>query len=144
VSRATLSIPPNAFTIKASCSGRSSEFGKKSDRARAATAEAGAAFEDFGGPSSMVLSRALRGPFIAGERICAVEVNQRNVDLLNQFAEVNRQRTKLQRQSGPMCSLRKPTRPSCSKHRVRYFPPNFGRRNRKLKRTDESASAVRG
>jgi outer membrane protein TolC len=88
-----VSIPPNAFTDQTFMLQQEVPIsGKNLSRARAATAEAGAAFEDFRRIELDVLSRA-RGAFhrLAHE-YAQLEVNQRNVDLLNQFAEVNRQR----------------------------------------------------
>src|SRR5260370_16618746 len=66
--------------------------GKNLSRARAATAEAGAAFEDFRRTQLDVLSRARAAFHRLANEYAQLEVNQRNVDLLNQFAEVNRQR----------------------------------------------------
>src|SRR6266496_3758859 len=70
----------------------SSDFRKNLSRARAATAEAGAAFEDFRRTQLDVLSRARAAFHRLANEYAQLEVNQRNVDLLNQFAEVNRQR----------------------------------------------------
>jgi outer membrane protein TolC len=66
--------------------------GKNLSRARAATAEAGATFEDFRRTELDVLSRARAAFHRLANEYAQLEVNQRNVDLLNQFAEVNRQR----------------------------------------------------
>src|SRR5205814_10599058 len=88
-----VSIPPTAFTDQIYMLQQEVPIsGKNLSQARAATAEAGAAFEDFRRTELDILSRA-RAAFhrLANER-AQLEVNQRNVDLLNQFAEVNRQR----------------------------------------------------
>jgi outer membrane protein TolC len=66
--------------------------GKNLSRARAATAEAGATFEDFRRTQLDVLSRARAAFHRLANEYAQLEVNQRNVDLLNQFAEISRQR----------------------------------------------------
>jgi len=88
-----VSIPPNAFTDQSFMLQQEVPIsGKNLSRARAATAEAGAAFEDFRRTELDVLSRARAAFHRLGNEYAQLEVNQRNVDLLNQFAEVNRQR----------------------------------------------------
>src|SRR6266567_281502 len=70
-----VSIPPNSFTDQSFMLQQEVPIsGKNLSRARAATAEAGAAFHRL------------------ANEYAQLEVNQRNVELLNQFAEVNRQR----------------------------------------------------
>jgi outer membrane protein TolC len=88
-----VSIPPNAFTDQSLKLQQEVPIsGKNLSRARAATAEAGAAFEDFRRTQLDVLSRARAAFHRLANEYAQLEVNQRNVDLLNQFAEVNRQR----------------------------------------------------
>jgi outer membrane protein, heavy metal efflux system len=88
-----VSIPPNAFTDQSFMLQQEVPIsGKNLSRARAATAEAGAAFEDFRRTELDVLSRARAAFHRLVDEYAQLEVNQRNVDLLNQFAEVNRQR----------------------------------------------------
>jgi len=88
-----VSIPPNAFTDQSFMLQQEVPIsGKNLSRARAATAEAGAAFEDFRRTQLDVLSRARTAFHRLANEYAQLEVNQRNVDLLNQFAEVNRQR----------------------------------------------------
>jgi outer membrane protein, heavy metal efflux system len=88
-----VSIPPNAFTDQSFILQQEVPIsGKNLSRARAATAEAGAAFEDFRRTQLDVFSRARAAFHRLANEYAQLEVNQRNVDLLNQFAEVNRQR----------------------------------------------------
>jgi outer membrane protein, heavy metal efflux system len=88
-----VSIPPNAFTDQSFMLQQEVPIsGKNLSRARAATAEAGAVFEDFRRIQLDVISRARAAFHRLANEYAQLEVNQRNVDLLNQFAEVNRQR----------------------------------------------------
>ncbi|HEX4706406.1 MAG TPA: TolC family protein [Candidatus Udaeobacter sp.] len=88
-----VSIPPNSFTDQTFMLRQELPIsGKNLSRARAATAEAGAAFEDFRRTGLDVLSRARAAFHRLANEYAQLEVNQRNVDLLNQFAEVSRQR----------------------------------------------------
>ena len=88
-----VSIPPNSFTDQNFMLQQEVPIsGKNLSRARAATAEAGAAFEDFRRTQLDVLSRARAAFHRLANEYAQLEVNQRNVDLLNQFAETNRQR----------------------------------------------------
>src|SRR5438046_4262523 len=88
-----VSIPPNAFTDQSFMLQQEVPIsGKNLSRARAATAEAGGAFEDFRRTELDVLSRARAAFHRLANEYAQLEVNQRNVELLNQFAEVNRQR----------------------------------------------------
>jgi outer membrane protein, heavy metal efflux system len=88
-----VSIPPNSFTDQNFVLQQEVPIsGKNLSRARAATAEAGAAFEDFRRTQLDVLSRARAAFHRLADEYAQLEVNQRNVDLLNQFAETNRQR----------------------------------------------------
>jgi len=88
-----VSIPPNSFTDQNFMLQQEVPIsGKNLSRERAATAEAGAAFEDFRRTQLDVLSRARAAFHRLANEYAQLEVNQRNVDLLNQFAETNRQR----------------------------------------------------
>jgi cobalt-zinc-cadmium efflux system outer membrane protein len=88
-----VSIPPNSFTDQNFMLQQEVPIsGKNLSRARAATAEAGAAFEDFRRTQLDVLSRARAAFHRLANEYAQLEVNQRNVDLLNQFAETSRQR----------------------------------------------------
>ncbi|HEY4257775.1 MAG TPA: TolC family protein [Candidatus Udaeobacter sp.] len=88
-----VSIPPNAFTDQSFMLQQEVPMsGKNLSRARAATAEAGATFEDFRRTQLDVLARARTAFHRLANEYVQLEVNQRNVDLLNQFAEVSRQR----------------------------------------------------
>jgi outer membrane protein, heavy metal efflux system len=88
-----VSIPSNAFTDQSFMLQQEVPIsGKNLSRARAATAEAGAAFEDFRRTELNILSRARAAFHRLANEYAQLEVNQRNVDLLNQFAEVSRQR----------------------------------------------------
>src|SRR5206468_492773 len=88
-----VSIPPNAFTDQSFKLQQEVPIsGKNLSRARAATAEAGAVFEDFRRTQLDILSRARAAFHRLANEYAQLEVNQRSVDLLNQFAEVNRQR----------------------------------------------------
>jgi len=88
-----VSIPPNAFTDQSFMLQQEVPIsGKNLSRARVATAEAGAVFEDFRRIQLDVISRARAAFHRLANEYAQLEVNQRNVDLLNQFAEVNRQR----------------------------------------------------
>src|SRR5438034_8597554 len=88
-----VSIPPNAFSDQSFILQQEVPIsGKNLSRARAATAEAGAAFEDFRRTQLDVLSRARAAFHRLANEYAQLEVNQRNVDLLNQFAEISRQR----------------------------------------------------
>src|SRR5256714_5419072 len=91
-----VSIPPNAFTDQSFMLQQEVPIsGKNLSRARAATAEAGAVFQDFRRTELDVLSRARAAFHRLANEYAQLEVNQRNADLLNQFAEVKRQRYEL-------------------------------------------------
>ena len=94
-SRATryVSIPPNSFMDQSFMLQQEVPIsGKNLSRARAATAEAGATFEDFRRTQLDVLSRARASFHRLTNEYAQLEVNHTNVDLLNQFAEISRQR----------------------------------------------------
>ena len=88
-----VSIPPNAFMDQSFMLQQEVPFsGKNLSRARAATAEAGATFEDFRRTQLDVLARARASFHRLTNEYAQLEVNHRNVDLLKQFAETSRQR----------------------------------------------------
>jgi cobalt-zinc-cadmium efflux system outer membrane protein len=88
-----VSIPPNAFTDQSFMLEQEVPIsGKNLSRGRAATAEARVTFEDFRRTQLDILSRARAAFHRLASEYAQLEVNQRNVDLLNQFAEISRQR----------------------------------------------------
>ena len=88
-----VSIPPNAFMDQSFMLQQEVPFsGKNLSRARAATAEAGATFEDFRRTELNALAQARAAFHRLANEYAQLEVNHRNVDLLNQLAEVSRQR----------------------------------------------------
>ena len=66
--------------------------GKNRSRARAATAEAGAAFEDFRRAELDAASRALASYSRLANGYAQLEVNRRNEELLNQFIKISETR----------------------------------------------------
>jgi len=88
-----VAIPPNAFTDQSLMLEQELPLtGKNRSRARAATAEAGAAFEDLRRTELDVLSRARSAYYRLATEYAQLEVNRRNVELLTQFAEISRTR----------------------------------------------------
>ena len=88
-----VNIPPNAFTDQSVALEQELPLaGKNRSRARAATAEAGAAFADLRRTQLDVLSRARAAYCRLANEYAQLKVNRRNVDLLNQFAELSRAR----------------------------------------------------
>jgi cobalt-zinc-cadmium efflux system outer membrane protein len=88
-----VTIPPNAFTDQSVMLEQELPItGKNRSRARAATADAGAAFEDLRRTELDVLSRARSAYYRLATEYAQFEVNRRNVELLNQFAELSRAR----------------------------------------------------
>lgn len=88
-----VSVPANAFADQTFLLQQEIPIsGKNRSHARAATAEAGAAFEDFRRTELDVLSRARTAFHRLTNEYAQLDVNQRNVDLLNQFAEISRRR----------------------------------------------------
>lgn len=86
-------IPPNAFTDQSIMLEQELPLtGKNRSRARAATAEAGAAFEELRRTELDVLSRARSAYYRLANEYEQLEINRRNVELLNQFAELSRAR----------------------------------------------------
>ena len=66
--------------------------GKNRSRARAATADAGEAFEDLRRTQLDVLSRARAAYYRLANENAQLEVNRRNIELLDQFAELSQAR----------------------------------------------------
>jgi len=88
-----VAIPPNAFTDQSVMLEQELPItGRNRSRARAATADAGAAFEDLRRTELDVLSRARSAYYRLATEEAQLEVNRRNVELLNQFAEISRAR----------------------------------------------------
>ena len=88
-----VSIPPNSFTDQTFMLQQEVPItGKNLSRARAATAEAGAAFEDFRRTRLDVASRARAAFYRLGNEYAQLDLNRRNVELLNQFAKISRDR----------------------------------------------------
>lgn len=88
-----VAIPPNAFTDQSVMLEQELPItGRNRSRARAATADAGAAFEDLRRAELDVLSRARSAYYRLATEEAQLEVNRRNVELLNQFAEISRAR----------------------------------------------------
>lgn len=86
-----VTIPPNAFTDQSVMLEQELPItGKNRSRARAATADARAAFEDLRHTELDVLSRAHSAYYRLTAEYAQWEVNRRNVELLNQFAELSR------------------------------------------------------
>src|SRR5438270_12947022 len=80
-----VSIPPNAFTDQSFMLQQEVPIsGKNLSRARAATAEAGAAFEDFRRTELDVLSRARAAFPRLAHQFAELEVKQRDGHLVNQ------------------------------------------------------------
>ena len=88
-----VAIPPTAFTDQLVMLEQELPItGRNRSRARAATADAGAAFEDLRRTEIDVLSRARSAYYRLATEEAQLEVNRRNVELLNQFAEISRAR----------------------------------------------------
>ncbi|HKP47051.1 MAG TPA: TolC family protein, partial [Pyrinomonadaceae bacterium] len=88
-----VSIPPNAFMDQTFAFQQEVPItGKNLSRARAATAEAGAAFEDLRRTQLDVISRTRIAFYRLANEYAQLEVNRRNVELLNQFAKISRDR----------------------------------------------------
>lgn len=88
-----VSIPPNAFMDQTFTLQQEIPItGKNRSRARAATAEAGATFEDLRRTKLDVVSRARASYYRLADEYAQLEVNRRNVELLTQFAKISRDR----------------------------------------------------
>jgi outer membrane protein TolC len=66
--------------------------GKNRSRARAATAEAGGAFEDFRRTKLDTLAQARAAYYRLANEYAQLDLNRRNAELLNQFAKISRDR----------------------------------------------------
>lgn len=88
-----VNISPNAFTDQSVALEQELPLtGKNRSRARAATAEAGEAFEDLRRTQLDVLSRTRAAYYRLANEYAQLEVNRRNIELLDQFAELSRAR----------------------------------------------------
>jgi outer membrane protein TolC len=88
-----VSIPPNAFMDQTFALQQEVPItGKNLSRARAASAGAGAAFEDMRRMQLDVVSRARIAFYNLANGYAQLELNRRNVELLNQFAKISRDR----------------------------------------------------
>lgn len=88
-----VNISPNGFTDQSVALEQDLPLtGKNRSRARAATAEAGEAFEDLRRTQLDVLSRARAAYYRLANESAQLEVNRRNIELLDQFAELSRAR----------------------------------------------------
>jgi outer membrane protein TolC len=89
----SVSIPPNSFMDQTATLEQEVPIsGKNRSRARAATAEAGAAFEDLRRMELDVVSRARVAYARLANGYAQLEVNRRNDDLLSQFVQISRSR----------------------------------------------------
>jgi outer membrane protein TolC len=93
VTTRSVSIPPNSFMDQTAMLEQEVPIsGKNRSRARAATAEAGAAFEDLRRVELDVVSRARIAYARLANGYAQLEVNRRNEDLLAQFVQISRSR----------------------------------------------------
>jgi cobalt-zinc-cadmium efflux system outer membrane protein len=93
VTTRSVSIPPNSFMDQTAMLEQEVPIsGKNLSRARAATAEAGAAFEDLRRVELDVISRARVAYARLANAYAQLEVNRRNEELLNQFVQISRSR----------------------------------------------------
>jgi outer membrane protein TolC len=89
----SVSIPPNSFMNQTAMLEQEVPIsGKNRSRARAATAEAGAAFEDLRRVELEVSSRARIAYARLANGYAQLEVNRRNDELLGQFVQISRSR----------------------------------------------------
>ena len=88
-----VNVSPNSFTDQSVMLEQELPLtGKNRTRARAATAEAGEAFEDLRRTQLDVFSRARSAFYRLANEHAQLDVNRRNIGLLNQFAELSRAR----------------------------------------------------
>ena len=88
-----VTIPPNAFMDQSLMLQQEIPItGKNRSRARAATAEAGAAFEDLRRTELDVISRGRAAYYRLANEYAQLDVNRHNIELLNQFAKISRDR----------------------------------------------------
>jgi cobalt-zinc-cadmium efflux system outer membrane protein len=93
VTTRSVSIPANSFMDQTAMLEQEVPVsGKNRSRARAATAEAGAAFEDLRRMELDVISRARVAYARLANGYAQLEVNHRNEDLLGQFVQISRSR----------------------------------------------------
>ena len=89
----TINIPPNSFMDQTVMLEQQVPIsGKNQSRARAATAEAGAAFEDLRRMELDVVMRARSAYARLANGYAQLEVNHRSEDLLNEFTQISRSR----------------------------------------------------
>ena len=89
----SVAIPPNSFMDQTFMLEQEIPFsGRNLSRARAATAEAFAAFEDLRRVQSDVVMKARSGYARWATAYAQLEVNRRNSDLLDQFVQISRSR----------------------------------------------------
>jgi outer membrane protein TolC len=88
-----VNIPPNGFTDQTVALEQELPFtGKNRSRARVATADAGEAFENLRRTQLDVISRARAAYYRLANEYAQLEVNRRNIELLNQFADLSQAR----------------------------------------------------
>lgn len=93
VTTRSVSIPANSFMDQTAMLEQEVPIsGKNRSRARAATAEAGAAFEDLRRMELDVIARARIAYVHLANAYAQLEVNRRNDDLLGQFVQISRSR----------------------------------------------------
>ena len=93
VTTRAVSIPANSFMDQTAMLEQELPIsGKNRSRARAATAEAGAAFEDLRRMELDVIARARVAYVHLANGYAQLEVNRRNDDLLGQFVQISRSR----------------------------------------------------
>jgi outer membrane protein TolC len=93
VTTRSVSIPANSFMDQTAMLEQEVPIsGKNRSRARAATAEAGAAFEDLRRMELDVISRARIAYARLANGYAQLEVNRRNDELLGQFVQISRSR----------------------------------------------------
>jgi outer membrane protein, heavy metal efflux system len=88
-----VNIPPNGFTDQTVALEQELPLtGKNRSRARAATADAGEAFENLRRVQLDVISRARAAFYRLANEYAQLEVNRRNAELINQFADLSQAR----------------------------------------------------
>lgn len=88
-----VNINPNGFTDQTLALEQELPLtGKNRSRARAATADAGEAFEDLRRTQLDVISRARAAYYRLANEYAQLEVNRRNLELLGQFADLSQAR----------------------------------------------------
>ena len=88
-----VNINPNAFTDQTLALEQELPLtGKNRSRARAATAEAGETFEDLRRAQLDVIARARAAYYRLANEYAQLDLNQRNIELVDQFAELSQAR----------------------------------------------------